>query len=391
MTWLDVVIVALLAGSLYSGYRRGAALQVMGIGGLAIGVAAGVTLAPRAAELADSASGAVAFAIGTVLVAGAIGNMVGYLIGSWVRRKTHETPLRRADAMGGSVLSAAALLIVTWFVALNLTDGPFPVVARGLRGSTIVRTLDSTLPQPPSLLGEASRLLSLLGWPEVSVGLQGEPGDPVPLPTEARAQDAARDAKRSTVEVVGSGCFRGFVSQGSGFVVGDDLVITNAHVLAGTTRQWVPMDEQDLAATVVGFDPDLDVALLRVPGLGLPPLPLLAGEARRGDMGAVLGHPDGGPLAVGAAAVREVAEPIGRDIYRQDLVSRRVYELQASIHQGNSGGPFVLESGLVAGIVFASSAEVADLGYAIVTSEFRPMVASAATATRRVGTGECAG
>ncbi len=391
MTWLDVMIVVLLAGSLYSGYRRGAVVQVLGIVGLALGVAAGVTLAPDAVKLADSLSAAVAFALGTVLVAGAIGNMAGYLVGSWVRRKTHDTPLRRADAMGGSALSAVALLAVTWFLALNLAEGPFPMVARGVRDSTIVRTLDSTLPPPPSLLGEASRLLSMLGLPEEALGPEGEPPDPVPLPSEAQARDAVRIAEASTVQVVGGGCYQEFVSQGSGFVVRSGLVITNAHVVAGTTEQSVSVDGQELPATVVGFDPELDVALLRVPGLDLTPLPLLKGEARRRDMGAVLGYPDGGPLSVGPAAVREVSEVIGRDIYRRTQVTRRVYALQGSIHRGNSGGPFVLESGLVAGMVFASSAEDANLGYAIVASEFRPIVASAATATRSVGTGECLG
>ena len=150
MTMLDLAIVVMLAVSLYVGYRRGAVVQVMGVGGMILGVAAGMTLVPRIVGPADSPYTAVAFALGTVLVAGAIGNMVGYLVGSSIRRKTHDTPLRRADALGGSVLSAAALLAVTWFLALNLSKGPFPVVARGLRESAIVRTLDSTLPPPPS-------------------------------------------------------------------------------------------------------------------------------------------------------------------------------------------------------------------------------------------------
>ena len=106
----------------------------------------------------------------------------------------------------------------------------------------------------------------------------------------------------------------------------------------------------------------------------------------------MLGYPGGGPLSTwGPPRCGRCPSLIGRDIYRRTQVTRRVYELQGSIHRGNSGGPFVLESGLVAGMVFASSAEDANLGYAIVASEFRPIVASAATATRSVGTGECLG
>jgi S1-C subfamily serine protease len=386
MTVLDLVILALLAGSLYVGYRRGAVVQVMGVGGLVIGVAAGMLLAPRLAASADSLPTAVAFGLGIVLVAGAIGNMVGYVAGSSIRHKTHGTPLRRADALGGSLLSAAALLAVTWFVTLNLSEGPFPVVARGLRRSAIVRTLDSTLPPPPSLVGEASRFFSLLGFSGVTDAL----GEPVPLPSQARAAAAARNARGSTVEVTGRGCYRWYVTQGSGFVVRPDLVITNAHVVAGTTGQRIWVEGRGLAATVVRFDPDLDVALLHVPGLGLPPLALATDEAGRFDVGAVIGYPDGGPLDVRAAAVRDVGDPVGRDIYDREPVRRRLYELQASIHHGNSGGPFVLEDGSVAGMVFASAEQDPEVGYAIAASELAPLVADTAT-TRAVGTGSCAG
>lgn len=390
MTMLDVGILALLAGSLYVGYRRGAVMQVMGVAGLIVGVTAGMLLAPRLAESAGSVTAGVGFALGIVLIAGAIGNMVGYLVGSSIRHKTRGTPLRQADALGGSLLSAAALLALTWFLALNLSDGPFPMVARGLRRSAIVRTLDSTLPPPPSLVGEASRLFSLLGLPDPPGELAEGLSEPVPLPSAARAAAAAHAAEASTVEVTGRGCYRGYVSQGSGFVVRPDLVITNAHVVAGTTGQRVWVEGRGLAATVVRFDPDLDVALLRVPRLGLPPLRLLAGEASRGEVGAVLGHPDGGPLEVGPAAVRGVADPVGRDIYDRNAVHRRLYELQASIHQGNSGGPFVLEDGSVAGMVFASADKDPEVGYAIVAEEFSSLVADAATATRPVDTGTCA-
>jgi S1-C subfamily serine protease len=174
-------------------------------------------------------------------------------------------------------------------------------------------------------------------------------------------------------------------------VVGDELVITNAHVVAGTAEQWVQYAGVRTAATVVSFDPQLDVALLRARGLDLPPLPILGGEAGRGDAGAVLGYPGGGPLDSEAAAVRGVIEPVGRNIYGQGQVRRRVYEVQATIRRGNSGGPFVLASGRVAGLVFASSVADGDVGYAIDTSEFVPMLQSAQTLTASVGTGACAG
>jgi len=391
MTWLDVLLVALLAGALYSGYRRGAVLQVIGLAGLIVGVMVGVMLAPRVAQVAGSPAAAVALVLGTVLVAGAVGNMMGWAAGSRLRRRTHETPLRRVDGVGGSLISAVALVLATWFLALNFAEGPFPVLSRGLRESEIVRTLDATLPPPPSLVGEARQLLSLLGFPDVFVGLPDEPSEPVEPPNGAQARAATRAAQDSTVEVLGAGCNRGFVNQGSGFVVDEELVLTNAHVVAGTTEQWVQFDGVRIPATVVAFDPDLDVAVVRAAGLTLAPLPLLHGEAERGDVGAVLGFPGGGSLAAEGAAVRSVIEPVGRDIYGDGQVRRRVYEVQASIRRGNSGGPFVLASGRVAGLVFASSVTDDDVGYAIVATEFLPMLADPGSLTASVATGVCAG
>ena len=389
MTWLDLLLIALLAASVYSGYRRGAVLQLTGIAGLSIGVVVGVMLAPRVAVLADSRPTAVAMVLGTALVAGAIGNMLGWLVGSRLRSRAQATPLRTADAIGGSVLSGIALLTATWLLALNLIEGPFPMIARGLRSSKIVRTLESTLPAPPSLVDRASELLPLIGLPEGSVDLPGRPAPPVEPPTDVQIAAASRAAQRSTVEVVGDGCAVGSVNQGSGFVVGPGIVLTSAHVVAGTHAQRVQIGEDPVAASVVAFDAELDIAALEVPGLQLTPLRLLEDEAERGDVGAVLGFPGGGSLRADAAAVLAVIDPLGPDIYGRGRVHRRIYELQTSIDRGNSGGPFVLASGGVAGLVFASSADRDGIGYAVVAGEMLRLVGRARAADGPVDTGPC--
>ena len=390
MTWLDVLLVVLLAASIYSGYRRGAVLQLMGVAGLLIGVVVGVMLAPRVAKLADSQPTGVALVLGTALVAGAIGNMLGWLIGSRLRRRAHETPLRTLDAIGGSVLSAVALVMATWFLTLNLAEGPFPMLSRGLRSSRIIRTLEATFPAPPSLVDRAADLLPLFGLPDGSVDLPGRPAAPVDPPMDAQVTAATQAAHDSTVEVVGDGCDLGFVNQGTGFVAGAELVVTNAHVVAGTAKQWVQVAGDSLAASVAAFDPDLDVAALRVPGLDLEPLPLLQGEAARGDVGVVLGYPGGRSLQPDDAAVLAVIDSVGVDIYGEGEVRRRIYELQTTIERGNSGGPFVLADGRVAGLVFASSADRDEVGYAIVSSEITPVLARARSVTDGVDTGPCA-
>jgi Trypsin-like peptidase domain/Colicin V production protein len=390
VSWLDVILVLLLALSIVSGYRRGATLQVFGLVGLIGGVVLGALVAPRVAALANSPTTAVALVVGSVLVGAAAGNVAGWTVGSRVRSKAHDhAPVRRVDAVGGSLLSVGALLLVTWFLALNLANGPFPGVARGIQDSRVVRTLDAALPQPPSLLGELQHVLALLGFPDVFVGLPPEPADPVEPPAGRDAAAATREASDSTVEILGRGCYQGFLNQGSGFVVAPGLVVTNAHVVAGTNEQWIHRAGGDSAAQVVLFDPALDIAILRAPGLDAPPLRLLKGEVQRGQGGAILGYPGGGPLQATAAAVRQVIEPVGRDVYGEGQVRRRVYELQASIHSGNSGGPFVLPDGRVAGVVFANSVVADDVGYALLSTEVLPSLQVARTRTDPVDTGSC--
>ncbi len=252
-----------------------------------------------------------------------------------------------------------------------------------------MRGLDAVMPAPPSLLGETQRVLALLGFPDVFAGLPPAPAEPVPPPSGAQARAAYRAAAGSTFEVLGDGCSAGYLNQGSGFVIERGYVLTNAHVVAGTTRQWVHGAAADLDARVVAFDPGIDLALLRVPDLTAPALAFTGSEVARGTGGAVLGYPLGGPLRGSGAAVRQVFSPVGRDIYGRRLVARRLYEIQANVRHGNSGGPFVLRSGRVAGVVFASSATDDGVGYAIAATDVRPFVRGARSAQIAVGTGPC--
>jgi S1-C subfamily serine protease len=172
-------------------------------------------------------------------------------------------------------------------------------------------------------------------------------------------------------------------------VAAPGVIVTNAHVVAGTNEQWIHSAQGDDAAAVVVFDPDLDIAILRAPGVDGPVLRLVHGEVGRGEGGAILGYPEGGPLDAEAAAVRQVIEPVGHTIYGQGEVRRRVYEMQATIRQGNSGGPFVLPDGRVAGVVFANSIASDDVGYAIVSTEVVPSLNRARSRSTAVSTGPC--
>jgi S1-C subfamily serine protease len=385
VTLLDVVLLALFGLSAWGGYRRGALLQVAGLLGLIAGFAIGVWLAPTFADLVESDRAKVAAALGTVLVFGAFGDAVGSVVGVRVRRHARGTRLRAADAAGGAALSVTALILAVWFLALNLASGPFPRLAAALQRSAVVRAVDEVLPPPPALTAQLEAVLDLFGFPDVFAGLPPRPAAPVPQPSDAEAGRAAADARDSVVLISGPACDR--ILQGTGVVVDDGLVLTNAHVVAGgaPTVEW---DGTVFNAVAVGFDEDLDVAVLRVEDLDAPALTLVPEELGRGDGGAVLGYPSS-TYVEQSAGVRRALDAVGRDIYGQGQVRRRIYELQVTVRPGNSGGPFVLPGERLAGIVFGAAASEEHVGYALTSPSLIPVVEEAARAGE-VGTGRCA-
>jgi S1-C subfamily serine protease len=382
---LDVTLLVLLVLSAWGGYRRGAMLQVAGLVGLAVGFTVGARLAPHAADLVRSDPAKAGMALGTVLLLGAVGDAFGSVLGLKLRKRTLGSRFKAADGVGGSALSVGALVLAIWFLGLNLAAGPFPSVARSMQRSVVVRAVDSVLPPPPSLAAQLGSVLDLIGFPDVFSGLPPLPADPVPQPPRGLAARAARAARPSMVLIAGPACDR--ILQGTGFVIEDDLVLTNAHVIAGSSPR-VEWEGRTFAAVPVVFDRDLDAAVLRVDGLDAPALTLLAREVDRGTGGAVLGYPHGRYTELRAAA-RRALDAVGRDIYSEDQVRRRIYELQVTVRPGNSGGPFVLPGGKVAGLIFGASVTNEDLGYALTSPELIPLVDRAAVRTDAVGTGRC--
>jgi S1-C subfamily serine protease len=173
-------------------------------------------------------------------------------------------------------------------------------------------------------------------------------------------------AAQAVVKISSLGC--GGIVTGSGFPVGNGYVVTNAHVVSGTSSHTiVTAASTTMRATVVFFDPERDIAVLYVPGFNEAGLTFA--PADRGTQGAVIGYPGGGPEKTVPAVVDGAVDAQGRDIYNQNLVTRRIYVIQASVHPGNSGGPLVDLEGRVLGVVFATSASDANQAYALTKDE----------------------
>lgn len=388
MDLLDLFLIVLIVFAAISGFRRGALFQIFTFGGLLVGLVVGASVAPKLAGLAHTPSSQSIVALVSFLTIAALGDALGWMLGARVWAATRESRLVPLDAAGGSLVSVVAMLLAIWFVGLNLANGPFPTLAGEIRSSAVVRGLADTLPPPPSILGQVRKFLNEFGFPEVFAGLPPAPGGAVQGPTKGQARRAFEHAKGSTLRIEGQACGR--IQEGSGFVVAARYVVTNAHVVAGEHSTMVQTsDGTSQRGVPVLFDARTDVAVLRIATTPGPVLHLAGHEFRRGAVGAVLGYPEGGGLIARGAASRRVIRAEGRDIYGHGTVTRDIYELQATVLPGNSGGPFVLANGDVAGLVFAASTTDPSIGYAITSTEVLPDVRRALGQTAAVSTGAC--
>jgi S1-C subfamily serine protease len=380
------IVIGLLAAAMW-GWATGVATQ-LGVGiGTVFGLFAGATIAPRTATLVSSAAAKLSLTLVTVLTVAILFSVLGRLSGRRFAQFLHRRRLGGVERAMGVVVSVTTILFAFWVLAVSMASTSLGRLGELIQESAIVGRLDEVLPPVPTITSRLSSLIDPAGFTRVFAGLEPRFSAPVADPNSAEVTSITNSVRESTVKIEGTGC--GGVLDGSGFVAASDLVVTNAHVVAGVRSPAVLDDAGRHAAVVVGFNPSLDIAVLRVSGLAGEPLAFTKPDAERAATGAVLGYPGGGPFSSSGAAVRTSLPAVGRDIYGQRLVTRTVYELQARVRPGNSGGPFVLASGQVAGVVFARSVSDDNIGYALAASEIMPLVIGAANQTRSLSTGAC--
>ena len=393
MNWVDYVLLVIVALSGIHGLRLGAAMQVLTFGGLLLGLVLGALVAPSVAKVAHGRSAQTVIALVVLIGVATIVGGMGRLLGARSVRLLQRLRLGPVDSVFGVAVAVVVALVVTWVVAILLQGSQFSSLDRSLQQSRIVRALDAALPPIPTVFAGMERFLAQNGFPVVFTGLPPQTGGPVSLPTDASARAAVLRAEGSTVQVAGSGC--GVIQEGSGFVVAPGLVVTNAHVVAGIPAPFVIDSAGRHATSVALFDPRLDIAVLRVHGLGDAVLPVDSTVVPRGSTGVVLGYPGGGPLTPGKAGVAAAFQAVGLDIYGSSQTTREIYQLDALVQPGNSGGPLVasgdpgVADGTVIGVVFARSTSNSNVGYALAMPAVTADVARAQAKTQTVGTGSC--
>ncbi len=256
MNFLDLVVVAVAAGAGWIGYRMGFVRRATSWAGLGIGLAVGVLLVP---DVADALKGSpprtrllasLAFVIVVAAVAQAVGAAIGGSLSARLGRGAGA--LRQGDRVAGGALGVVGVLVLMWLLIPALANSP-GWTARAVRDSAVARIIDRVAPAPPSESETLGRLVGDQSFPEVFDTLSSpDAGTP---PADGIPAEAAARVTKSTLLVEGQACDR--IQEGTGFVGGPNLVVTNAHVVAGEHDTRVTTsDGRRLDANVVAFDPE---------------------------------------------------------------------------------------------------------------------------------------
>lgn len=376
---IGVLVAAGLAA--IGGWRMGFLARVFSWVGLGAGIYFAVRYLPTIVAFfqVSGSVARVALAIAVLLVMAFVGQGLGLMVGSRLHSVLPFGGARALDRFVGALLGVAGVMALVWLLAPALAAVP-GTVSQLTTGSVVARWLTNESGRiglnPPNTLQALRRLVGEDGFPQVftTFGPSQDAGRPPAY--DPISQAVLGTVEASTVKVEGEACGR--LQEGSGWAAGDDLVVTNAHVVAGeqvgSTYVRLPSGEKK-PATVVLYNPDVDLALLRVPGLGEAPLPVA--KAVSGEEGAVLGHPNGqDALMVQPAAVANEVTAVGENLYGTRHTSRQVLVLAARLTYGDSGAPMVNTAGQVVGVAFAIAPDQPTTAYALnAAAELLPLLA----------------
>ena len=392
MNLVDAIVLAAIVVFAWTGWRQGFVAGLLSFGGFLIGALAAALLLPRVFEGLELPG-----ALGPILLATAIllAALVGQTLASFLGRRLRSAMTWRGvqvvDSAAGAALNVVALAVVLWIIATAVGLVPSLSVAREVRSSLVLRTLDSAVPdRARDLFSGLRNAVDASGLPRVFSGLGQYAGPQVPAPNERLLRDpAVRASWPSLVKITSVACDA--VVTGSGFAYAPNRILTNAHVVAGSEQPTIriPGDPASYGATVVAIDSRLDLAVLRVEGLPAPALTFATRPAQTGDGAVVAGFPGGGDLEAAAARIRARIDARGEDIYGRSGVVRDVYSFRGTVVPGNSGGPLLAPNGRVYGIVFAAGLGEEETGYAITAEQAAPLAQRGAQSIEPVDTGAC--
>ena len=368
---VDIILLLILVMVIRGGWVQGALASLLSAVGLIASFIVGLGIAPliMRSELGYGARFGLSIALLVTLLF--IGYLIGATLGITLRDKMRMRSTMRIDSILGSALQFVMALVLCWLMAVPLATVAGPTVSGAIRDSKILQVLNAIAPEQmhrwPNRL---SALLSESGMPPLVSPFEATSPQEVAAPN-IRIEDTelVERVRPSVVHVMGQSdqCHRRLM--GSGFVLEPDYVLTNAHVVAGTEEVALDTVLGIKQADVVYYNPEIDVAVVHSPELGLDPLPWAESTASVGQDAIVMGHPESGPFEASPARVADRILISGTDIYAESRVERESYTVRGTIREGNSGGPLLNTDGEVLGLVFGAARDNTDLGFALTADQ----------------------
>ena len=378
---LDAFILVFVLATVLRGVKTGFLAGAFSLVGVVVGAGIGSRLAPFLLPENEDPVFRAGITLASVVAFAVLGEVLARTLGGSLRARLKGPVSGALDGAGGAALGLALSLTLVWVVgAFALQTPVLSNVHPTVEDSRVIKVLDARMPS--ELFTRAVARLNPL--PEIR-----GPRPAVAEPEAAILDDPEiRSAGSRMVRINGIAC--GYGVAGSGWVAAPNLVVTNAHVVAGETVTHVQPGGAGPSrpARVVLFDDRNDVAILHVRELGMRPLPLA--EPEPGRSAAVFGFPENGPLDVQPARTGGTRRVISTDAYDRGPVRRTVTSFRAYVRPGNSGGPAVNADGQVVATVFASRADSSNAGFGIPSQIVERHLDTAGDRRKPVSTGECA-
>lgn len=387
LSLLDWALVVVLIIVIVIGFRRGFWISMGTVAGAVAGVLGGLFLMPLIVQLVPAGVIRIIAMVATTGVLIWLGMVIGHKVGRRLRLHISHPVMRSIDKFLGAIGNSLIAGLMISLIAFSISSVGVPGITSLLKNSRIVAFTTSLTPESARvwIADVRADVLDSSELPELD--LAGTE-DPQPEQTRLEPTQEVHQTSTSSVRITGSAFECGQSQTGSGFAVTPDRVVTNAHVVAGVEAPQVEsFDGQLFTGQVVGFDPDVDIAVIALPGADLPVVEF-GDVLEPGESAFVLGFPSGGPHQILSAEIQARGPATVSNIYDENAQLRDVYQIAAEVRQGNSGGALVGEDGNVAGVIFARASE-ADIGYAMSRAEISVVVGQAAQLTQPVSTGHC--
>ncbi len=382
--WIDLIIFLILVNAVYNGIRIGFITLLLCFSGFFIGLIIAGWLFPHLLPIPDKTM--LALVNGNlVLASAAIVAIAGFEFGERLHLSISSGKLHVVESTAGLLLSISSTLIIIWLLAAGIGSLPFAGFSNSANGSFVVQKLNRTLPPVPTVLQEFAPLINPNTNVAVYTKLSSNSSVTV-APVPASIPNQIIKNGDSVVRITGFGC--GGIVDGSGFAVAKNLIATNAHVIAGVKRPIIKFNNSSYSAVPVLFDPNQDIALLKVTGLTLRPLTISSIPQTNNSIVYSEGFPQS-IYTITPGIILSTTPTIGTNIYGLGSITRDTYVIKIRLNIGSSGGPIITTDGSVTGIIFAKDIEDPNIAYGLTPQILLKDISKVSQSTRRVGTGAC--